>query len=259
MTSLYGSKHSSAVFWCKRATLGQELHISVEPRPHLSFCAYKTAWLAPELLFSMGPSRHQWFLNAKQRLLDQNHKSLWVLDLNWRFVHAKQRLWTRITSLYGFKLSYVFLCIENSYFRTKIACLYGSQTSPVILFMQNRVPSISPSWSCPHLWFCMENSDFWARITNLYWSQTSPVVLCLQYSVISTRITCLYGSQPLSVDFAYKTATFGAELQVSMGPRHNLSFCACKRACLAPEILVSMGPSPHLWFLHEKQRPLDQN
>ena len=100
-----------------------------------------------------GPSRHQWFLNAKQLLLDQNFKSLRVLDLTWRFVHAKQRLWTRITSLYCFKLSSVFLCIENSDFRTKIACLYGSQTSPVILLMQNRVPSISPYWSCPHLWF----------------------------------------------------------------------------------------------------------
>ena len=144
------------VFGCKRATLGQELHVSVGPRPQLSFCACKTAWLAAELLVYMGPSRHLWFLHAKQRLLDQNYKSLWVLDLTWRFVHAKQRLWTRITSLYAFKVSSLFLCIENSAFRTKIACLYGSQTSPVILFMQNRVPSIgitSPYGSCPHLWF----------------------------------------------------------------------------------------------------------
>ena len=107
--------------------------------------------------------------------------------------------------------------------------------------------------------FWMQNSDFWTRITNLYGYQTSPVVLCLQYSVISIRINCLYVSQPLSVVFTYKTATFGAELQVSMGPRHNLSFGACKRACLAPELLVSMDPRPHLWFLHEKQGPLDQN
>ena len=81
----------------------------------------------------------------------------------------------------------------------------------------------------------MQNSDFWMRITNLYGSQTSPVVLCKQYSVISTRKTCLYGSQPLSVVFACKTATFGAELK------------------------VSMCPSSHLWFLHTQQRILDQN
>ena len=159
ITSLYVSKPSSVVFGCKRATLGQELHVSVGPRPHLSFCAYKTAWLAPEILVSLGTSRHLWFLHAKQRLLDQNYKSLWVLDLTWRFVHAQERLWTRITSLYEFKRTSVFLCIENSDFRTKIACLYRYQTSPVILFMQKGVPSI--------------------RITSPYGSQTSPVIFCM--------------------------------------------------------------------------------
>ena len=137
------------------------------PRHHLSFCACNTAWLAPELLVSMGPNLYLWFLHAKQQLLEQNYKSLWVPAL---------------------------ICV-----------------------------------------FWMQNNAFWTRITNLYGSQTSPVVLCMQYSVISTRITCLYGSQPLSVVFACKTATFGAELQ------------------------VSMCPSSHLWFLHAKQRLLDQS
>ena len=39
----------------------------------------------------MGPSPPLWFLQAKQRLLDQNYKTLWVPDLTCRFVHAKQR------------------------------------------------------------------------------------------------------------------------------------------------------------------------
>ena len=107
--------------------------------------------------------------------------------------------------------------------------------------------------------FCIQNSDFWDRITNLYGSQTSPVVLCMQYSVVSTRITCLYRSQPLSVDFACKRATFGAELQVSTGPTHDLSFCACKPEWVASESLVSMLPSPHVLFLDAKQRLLDRN
>ena len=47
--------------------------------------------LAPDLLVSKGPSPHLCFLLAKQRLLDQNYKSLWVLDLTCHFVHAKQR------------------------------------------------------------------------------------------------------------------------------------------------------------------------
>ena len=78
-------------FTCKTATFGPELQVSMGPRPHLSFCACKTARFAPELLVSMGPSPHLWFLHAKLRLLDQNHKSLWVPDLTCRFVHEKQR------------------------------------------------------------------------------------------------------------------------------------------------------------------------
>ena len=51
----------------------------------------------------------------------------------------------------------------------------------------------------------------------------------------SIRNTSLYGNQPSLVVFSFKTAS------------------------LAPELEVSMGPSPHLWFLHAKQRLLDQN
>ena len=94
----------------------------------------------------------------------------------------------------------------------------------------------------------MQNIDFWTLITSLYVSQTSPAVLCLQCSVISTRTTCLYGFQPFSVVFAFKTAPFGAELQVCIGPRPHLTFCQCKSAWLAPEILVSMGPRHNLSF-----------
>ena len=67
-------------------------------------------------------------------------------------------------------------------------------------------------------------------------------------SVLSTRITCLYVSQPSSVVFACKTATFGPELQVSMGTRPHQSLCACKTTSLPSEILVSVSPRPHLPF-----------
>ena len=38
----------------------------------------------------MGPSPHLWFLEGKQRLLDQNNKSQWIPDVACRFVHAIQ-------------------------------------------------------------------------------------------------------------------------------------------------------------------------
>ena len=70
----------------------------------------------------------------------------------------------------------------------------------------------------------------------------------MQNNVIRIRNTSLYGSKPSSVVFACKTATFGSELQVSMGPSLRLWFFAFKTATLVPELQVSMGPSPHLWF-----------
>ena len=105
----------------------------------------------------------------------------------------------------------------------------------------------------------MQTSPFWVKSACIYGTQTSPVVLCMQNGVISTRITSLYGSQPISVVFAFKTATFGPELYVAIGTRPHPSFWACKTSWLVPEILVSMGHSRHLWFLHAKQRLLDQN
>ena len=70
----------------------------------------------------------------------------------------------------------------------------------------------------------------------------------MQNSVSSVKVTNLYGSQPSSVIFGCKTASFGPEQQVSMGPRHHLSFCACETASLVQELLVPKGPCSHLWF-----------
>ena len=76
---------------CKTARFAPELLVSAVTRPHLSFSACKTACLASELLVSMGPSPHLWFLDAKQRLWDPNNKSLCVPDITCRFAHARER------------------------------------------------------------------------------------------------------------------------------------------------------------------------
>ena len=135
------------------------------PRPHLSLCACKTTRLTSELLVSMGPSLHLWFMHAKLRLYEENYKSLLVPQL-----------------------IYVFFCIQNSVFSTRISSLYGSQPSPVVFF-------------------CIHNSVIMTRINSLYGSKSSPVVVCMQNNEINIRITSLYGSQPSSVVFAFKTAT----------------------------------------------------
>ena len=59
------------------------------------------------------------------------------------------------------------------------------------------------------------------------------------------------GHSPHLFFFAFNTATFELELQVTMGPRLRLLISECKTSRLAPELLVSMGPSPHLRFLQK--------
>ena len=101
----------------------------------------------------------------------------------------------------------VIFCIQNSLPRITVTSLDGSPPKSVVLYMQNSV--------------------FRTTHTSLYGSQTSPAVLCMQNRVHSIRITSLYGSQPSPVVFGCIRVTFGPEQQVSMGPRHQLSFCAC--------------------------------
>ena len=70
--------------------LAQEYQDYMGCRSHLWFCACKTSTLGPELQVSVGSRPHLWFLHAKQRILEQNIKSLWVPDMTYRFVHVQQ-------------------------------------------------------------------------------------------------------------------------------------------------------------------------
>ena len=131
-TSLYGSQPSCVVFGCKAGTFGPEKQVSKSPRQKLSFCARKTATLAPELLVSMCPSPHLLFLHAKQLILDQNFKSLWVPALICGFCMPNSEFWPRITSLYASQTSPAILSTHNSVLSTSINRLYWFQLSPVV-------------------------------------------------------------------------------------------------------------------------------
>ena len=115
MTSIYGFQLSSAVLYMRNSDFGAAIKVCMGPRPrlwfwahitacvaqdyqdhmgsslHLRFCACKTETLGLELQVSACPRLHLCFLHAKQRLLDQNDKSLWVPDMTCRFVHVQQR------------------------------------------------------------------------------------------------------------------------------------------------------------------------
>ena len=156
ITCLYGSQPLSVVFGCKTATFGAELQVSMGPRHDLSFCGCKTSWLGPELLVSMGPNPYLWFLDAKQRLLEQNYKSLSVKDITCGFFMQNNAFWTRVTSLYGSQTWTVALCMYNSAINIRNTSLYGSQPSSVVFacktawLVSESLVSLGPS---PHVWF----------------------------------------------------------------------------------------------------------
>ena len=138
---------------------------------------------------------------------------------------------TRINSLYRTQVTPVVLCMQNSVISTWITSLHGSQNSPVVLCMKTMwlaselLVSMGPSL---HLWFLRAKQRLSDQNYKSLWVPDFTMVFWIQNSDISNRIASLYGTQASSVFFACKTATFGLELQVSMGPRLRLSFCSSK-------------------------------
>ena len=116
----------------------------------------QTACVASELLVSIGPSPHLLFLHAKQRVLGQNNKSLWIPALICVYWMQNKDFWTRKTGLNWSQISSVVLSTRNSVLSTRRKSVYWFQPSPVEL--------------------CMQNSDFRTRITSLCGSKAPTVV-----------------------------------------------------------------------------------
>ena len=119
-------------------------------RPHLSFCATslygtlpssavfacQTATLGPDLQNSMGPWPHLWFFVFKEAtlapdLLDSMGPSphLW-------FLHEKQDFWIWIINLYGSQTSPMVLCMQNNVISIRNTSLYGTLPSSAVFSWQ---------------------------------------------------------------------------------------------------------------------------
>ena len=124
----------------------------------------------------MGPSLQVWFLDAKQRLMDQKNKSLWVPALLCGFCIQNSAFWTRITSLCRWIDPTCGFCMQNSAFWTRVTSLYGSQTWPVVL--------------------CMYNSGINIRNTSLYGAQPSSVVFACKTAWLASESLVSMGPSP---------------------------------------------------------------
>ena len=163
------------------ATLSQELIVSMGPRPHLSFCACKNSVISTRINSLYGSQTSPVVLCMQNKVIIIRITSLYgsqpssvvfacksatfgsdfqvSIDPSLRLLICEWNrvLRSRMMLVYCSQPSSVVLCIQNSDFSIRITSLYGSQTSPVGLWMQNRV-WIDPEWRLPigpslNLWF----------------------------------------------------------------------------------------------------------
>ena len=108
IASLYWSQPLSVVLCIHNSDIMTELIVSMGPRPHLSFCAFKTAWLAS---------------NTSLYGSLTSPVDLWIKNFVLR---------SRMTLVYWTQPSSVVLCIQNSDFSIRMTSLYGSLPSSVV-------------------------------------------------------------------------------------------------------------------------------
>ena len=147
---------------------------------------------------------------AKQWLYDQNYKSVWAPALTLWFCANKTACLAPDLLVSMAPSPHLWFCAnKTACFCTKITSLYGSQTSPVDLCMQNSV--LSTRISSLYIWvpaltccFVHPKERLYVRFYKSLWvpDLTCGFVRC-KTSVFSTRLTSLYGSQTSSVVFVH--------------------------------------------------------
>ena len=210
ITSLYASQTWPAILCMYHSVLNIR-NTSLYGSQHSSVVfTFKTAHYGPELLVSIFPKHDLSFCACTRACLASELLVSMGPSPHLWFFHAKQRLLDQHASLYGY------------------------QTSPVIL--------------------CIQNSVISTRITSFNGFHPSSVVLCIQNSALRTKIACLYGTQPSCVVFGCKTATFVQELQWSVGPRPQLWLLHAKQRLLDQNNKSLCFPDMTCYFVHVPQR-----
>ena len=147
INSLYGSQTSPVVVCMQNNEINIRNASLYEYQPSSVLFACKTATLWPELQVSIGPTPHLWFFAFKTATLSPELQVTMGPSPHLWFLHAKQDFWIWIINL------------------------YGSQTSPMVLWMQNSVIS--------------------GRNTSLHWSQTSSEVFQAKQRLLDQKYKSL--------------------------------------------------------------------
>ena len=152
--------------------------------------------------------------------------------------------------------------MQNRVISTWNTCLHVSQPSSVDFACKTATLAhelLVSIGSNTHLWFLHAKQQPLDQYTSLYVYQISPFVLCIQNSVINTRITSFYGFQPSSVVLCFQNSVLRTKIACLYGSQPSCVVFGCKTATFGLELQGSVGQRPHLLFLHSKLRLLDQN
>ena len=139
----------------------------------------------------------------------------------------------RITSLYGSPPSWLVFGCKAAPF-VQITSLYGSQTEPVVL--------------------CMQNGVITTLNTCLYGSQLLSLVFACKTAPFGAELQVCIGPWPHLSFCACKTASLASELLISRGPSPRLWFLDAKQRLLYQNNESPWVPDHTCRFEHAKQR-----
>ena len=169
---------------------------------------------------------------------------------------------TRIKSLYGPQTSPVVLCMQNSMISIRNTILYGTLPSSAVFACQTAAlgPELHVSMGpWPHLWFLVFKAATLAPELQLSMGPSPHLWFSHAKQDFWIWIINLYGSQTSPMVLWMQNSMISIRNTSLYGSLPSSAVLACQTESLGSEILVSMGPSPHLRFFHAKQRLLNRN
>ena len=131
MSNLYGSQTSPVVSCMQNSVISTRITNLYGSQTSPVVFAFKTARFVPDIHVSTGPRYHLSLFACNTACFAPELLVSMEPSPHLRFLHAKQRLLYRISNLYGSQISPVVLCMQNRVISTRNTSLYGTQPSSV--------------------------------------------------------------------------------------------------------------------------------
>ena len=168
------------------------------------------------------------------------------------FCMQNSDFWTRIANLYGSQVSPVVLCLQCSVISTRTTCLYGSQPSCVIFACKTTTfgPELQVSKDTrPHLSFCAYKTVCLALELLVSMGPSPHVWFLVAKQRLMDRNNKSLWVQGITCRFVHAKSVICTRMTSLYGfQASSFFFSPSKTAPLRPDLQVCMGPRSDLWF-----------